>query len=202
MGCCLSFQEFIIKDPKSFRKSFRSYESIKNMIKYIKNNPKMTKEVYLIDVNTIPDFIKRINESEVLDNLNLDNTQNNKKEEECERKLKEFLNDYIREENIKIYDSYQDCANLARDNNTEKNKIIIVDELFIENMINNDDERKYNKFVNLIVDKKKVKIQFNASGYFINLEEISTGIYKFLEDTPVQVQDNHQNFNPKSSNYK
>ena len=64
---------------------FLAYKSYKEMIIYIKVNEDCTRNVFLISVNSFPEFFKIIKNSKVLDNFG-----NTSLEENLEKDLKNY----------------------------------------------------------------------------------------------------------------
>ena len=155
---------------------FSAYSSIKNIINGSINM--IGKEVYLINSNSIRNFLELLEKDKVFDNLN-------KKEElnKIEEKLKTKFEDYsILDNNIKIYSNYQECKEASRN---ESNIIfIIVDENFIKNFKVKSEEYRYKEVK--IVEKKDehLKIIFPISQKTINAVEIENkkGFFKFCTE--------------------
>ena len=165
------------------------------MINYLKDNDKdILNDIYLIKVKSIPNFIKPIEESKILDNLK------DGKEKEIiviEKKLKKENQNYQLEKEIKIFSDYKPSKTIS-EKTDEENEFIIVDLNILEKMVENIDEYK-NKKVSLIVDKSqsKMEIKFQSSNYSLKIKEKRSGIYEFKNE-----EDNgNSNFNPDTKIY-
>ena len=160
MGCSC----WEIKNSPEF---YKAYLSLKSTIKEIKGEIKKEK-VYLIGLNSIKEFYKRIK-----DDLKYDEPNN----EEKEKKLKEKLLSY-KLETIIIISNFNDIYN------EDEKEFIIVNEEFLKNMSVNDYNRK-NVF--LLKEENDLKIEFNASKKKVGIKEIneSPGVYKFDKRTTV-----------------
>ena len=78
---------------------------------------------YLISTKSIPNFIKLIEMSEILENI----TNNDLKSlEKYEEKLKKLFGKYKLEKDIEIYNDFIECKDLAGGNNEQTNEFIIV----------------------------------------------------------------------------
>ena len=96
-------------------------------------------KAYMIDANSVPSLVKIFKNSKNL----FKNEQNEKEKKRDEEKLQKILYEYNKKnDNMKIYDSYQEYLKIVEKNNS---KIIIANEEFM-NIISNDDHQK-NKFV-------------------------------------------------------
>ena len=171
------------------------YDLFKQMITDLKDNDKnIPNDIYLIKVKSIPNFIKPIEESKILDNLK------DGKEKEIiviEKKLKKENQNYQLEKEIKIFSDYKPSKTIS-EKADEENEFIIVDLNFLEKMVENIDEYK-NKKVSLIFDKSqsKMEIKFQSSNYSLKIKEKRSGIYEFKNE-----EDNgNSNFNPDTKIY-
>ena len=149
-------------------------------------------EVFLINVNTISNFIRCIKESKVINELD----QNSNERIEFLNILLTKFDEYQIEKNIEIYYDYEKCKNICQEN--ENNEFIFVNRLFIDNM--GIDKNDIIKKVNLYINKKdKNKIKFPNSENFIFFEPTTNlGNYKFKLDNNEDIRnsENQNNDNP------
>ena len=87
--------KIIINDKKEF---FEAYKSIKEIHLLLNNFEEISFDAYLINTNSIPNFIKIIKRSKILEYLNTNNTEING----LESKLNDYLKNYKGDENIEL----------------------------------------------------------------------------------------------------
>ena len=148
----------------------KAFKSIKTE-SFFKNNADNIKiELYLISIESIPLFIKLIEESKVLE------YQNNEAYMEY---FKKSLNNYEIEEDIKIYHKFEECKNLAGGFDQKKNQFIIVDKTFLYSM---NIKENQNDFIIIIINnsKKPKEIFFPEEKLSLGCEPIKNGFYKFI----------------------
>ena len=131
--------------------------------------------VYLISTESIPNFIKIIEESNI---FKYKNYSNSKTLEIYENNLKKSFEDYRLERKIKIYNNYTLCKDLAGGNNENMNEFIIVDEKFlkimsIENDLNDEVLIKWNK------NRDRQIFLFKKAELNLDFESKRKGIYRF-----------------------
>ena len=131
--------------------------------------------VYLISTDSIPNFIKIIEESNI---FKYKNDSNIKTFEIYENNLKKSFEDYRLERKIKIYNNYTLCKDLAGGNNENMNEFIIVDEKFlkimsIENDLNDEVLIKWNK------NRDRQIFLFKKAELNLDFESKRNGIYRF-----------------------
>ena len=131
--------------------------------------------VYLISTESIPNFIKIIEESNI---FKYKNDSNSKTLEIYENNLKKSFKDYRLERKIKIYNNYTLCKDLAGGNNENMNEFIIVDEKFlkimsIENDLNDEVLIKWNK------NRDRQIFLFKKAELNLDFESKRKGIYRF-----------------------
>ena len=131
--------------------------------------------VYLISTESIPNFIKIIEESNI---FKYKNYSNSKTLEIYENNLKKSFQDYRLERKIKIYNNYTLCKDLAGGNNENMNEFIIVDEKFlkimrIENDLNDEVLIKWNK------NRDRQIFLFKKAELNLDFESKRKGIYRF-----------------------
>ena len=152
-------------------------------------------EVYLISTESIPNLIKLVEESKILENKN---EQNEKLLSIYQRNLFEKFKHYELDKNIKIYNDFTLCKDLAGGYNEKDNSFIIVDKLFLLKMRVGYNE--FNKYVLMNYDKKmKIKtIFFPNEDLYLNFDCIKTGIYKFI----IPMNDSDENIEKSACNNK
>jgi len=160
-------------------KAFQSYLIIKNfLVEYLYGNKTISSkdnlEVYLIKTSSIPKFIKII--KEVFKTVKSETDL-----KEAEDNLKERLEDYQIEKKVEIYDSYQPCLDIIKNNSG--NEFIIVREDFINNFEIDDGENKKVQIIEIDKNNHSIKVKFLASQQILNLEEIKgqRGYFQFSE---------------------
>ena len=166
------------EEENHIRKTFNSYESIKKFLsEYIYGKkailPKEGLKVYLISTKSIPNFISILNEQ-------FKSIKNEEDLKDAEEQLKKKLIEYEIENNAVIYNSRNQCLEVMK--NISDNEFIIVSEDFINNFNIEDGSSKYVTIKSLNQDHS-MKIEFAASGYILEAEEIKNkkGHFKFRE---------------------
>lgn len=147
---------------------FKAYKKM-IFINEITNN-KIYFNGYLINVNTIPNFIKIIENSK-LNNNNIINS---------EKIIKNAFKYYKPEKKIKLYYLFEECKYISNKNLENENKFIIVNEHFF-NFMNIKILDKNDKYVIINIDKNKsdYSITFPLSNKSLNFIELNPGIYQF-----------------------
>ena len=188
-NCDCSHQPEVNDDKKDEVKDFnfeKKYDCFKKTLKKIKiENHSTLNDIYLLSVKSIPNFIKFIEQEEVLENLNTDNNDDNKRFKE------KFFNGnktYRLDKIIIIYDSYQNCKDIAEENRTNENAFIMVEKDFIELIKDN------NKLINkkVILNKNQMKIKFHSN--LLKIKEKTNVIYEFKKEK----KEKEDNFNPRT----
>ena len=178
--CCSGINDNtnIVYNKFYINKLMKSYENFKKIAIYFKNNNEFKSDVFLIDVNSIKEFMENIKNSNVLDELK----DNNIEKKESYNKLKKNFCNYRLERNIKIFSDYEECLKIAENKEENKNnQFIIVEEEFLKNMNVN-----YNESLKVNIDLSKredkiMKIIFNGDNHpSICFKEISFGIFSFI----------------------
>lgn len=192
---------------------YNAYESIKSILFRLNDtnnkNEIELNNVYLISTDSIREFIKRLEQSKVLDYLKSDNYNLNDIIDH-ENILKQLLKDYKLEKNIKFYCNFVQCFRLAEQDIEKENEFIIVEELFIRGMgIINNDIKKKEVTVNVNKDNSKNIIKFRTSDRILRFEEKNkSSFYKFIigiennslcisTDLDNSEEDIYLKFNPK-----
>ena len=122
MGCSADIHERI---QGNFMNIYK-YILIESDFKNIGKNP-----CYLISTDSIPIFIKIIKESKILEFKN-DPSEN--VVYAYKRNVFKLLCSYKLENNIKIYNNFEECRSLANDYNEIENEFIIVTKKFLTAM--------------------------------------------------------------------
>ena len=153
-----------------YKNFFKAYKRIIFIDEISKD--KISFNAFLIDIKTIPNFIKLIEELIL-----------NKKNINDEIILKNAFKNYILEKQIKIFYLFEECENIIKQNLEKENSFIIVDKLFLKYMnLNINDENKRYVVINIDKDKSLYCINFPISNKKINFIELKPGIYKFDEN--------------------
>ena len=146
------------------------YNDIKSFISIIRESKEINNTIYLISTKSIPNLIKIIEDSHVLENIDKskENTDNLGK---SENKLFESFQFYELEDNIKIFCDYEECNSLTKQSNEGDNEFIIVGEPFIKNM-NINYSNIENMKVNFHINKDKImEIQFPFSKKVLMIQQ-------------------------------
>ena len=174
-------RKIIIKE-EHIRNIFNAYSTIKNfIIKYIYGNENISINnenginVYLVSTKSIPNFINILKEQ-----FNKE-IKNESELMKIEEELRKKFEDYIIENNIVIYGSYQDCVELI--DQEENNELIIAEENFFTKLeINSDNYRGRDvKIIKINKAEKKLTIQFPTSEEILVLKEKQKGYFQFCE---------------------
>ena len=127
-------------------------------------------KLYLINTESIPNYMTIINQNALLVN-------NSKRNEES---LKNLFEKYSLEESIKIIDDFNICKDMAQKNDVKQNKFLIVNEYFFN--IKDKPENEKEKYVNIRVDEnnKKNEIYFPNSNETLEIKYKENGIFNFI----------------------
>ena len=177
----------VIIQEENKKAAFQGYLSIKDFfVDYIYGDKTVNNEQgidrYLISIKSIPYFSKLIAEMSA---EKIDNLEQLKNEE---KKLKNKLLDYKIENNIKIYNNYEESEKISKDPKLKAdNEFIIVDEIFIKNF-GLQDQESLNKFITIkkiVKERKLLTILFPDSKKEILAIEIENkqGYFKFMDVT-------------------
>ena len=185
--CCPCDNIDTIENNTIFSRLYYSFIDI--IIKLRDNgNNNFSDEIYLVNTKSIPNFIKEIEESKILENLNEDKEKEpNSIEKELIDKNKNYK---LEEEGIKFYSDYRESQNISERENDE-NEFIIFNSNYFGSL-----EKYKNKKVELIVKRNQPEIKFLASGFNLKIKEKRKGIFKFIKE-----QNNMKNnieFNPRT----
>ena len=166
-------------------------------------------EFYLISTKSIPNFIELIEISAILENITyhdlyfLDG---------YEEKLKDLFKKYKLEKDIKIYNDFTECKDLAGGNDEQLNEFIIVKKGFLR-IMNFEEDRELEKFVMIKWDDNRARneIYFPNEELSLFFEKKRLGIYKFIipneideegNPTDIQIIDINNSTNKNENNTK
>ena len=157
-------------------KYFQAYKSIKYVIERTHHMTGSVEDIYLINKESIPNYLRIINKDNILNKIEkCQRSEVNKIEE----KLKDDFGKYELEKNIKILD--------VTENNYENFKnveFIMVDKTFLLNMglkEENEEKKKRKIIVNEEENEKIITIELSSEVPIIIEEQDQIGIYKFGE---------------------
>jgi hypothetical protein len=196
MGCYfenyLNYQENVLSFSKEkVNKFFNAYQSIKDMLKWVKQTKIGKIEAYLISKKSVENFINILLNSGVLEKIC---KKKNILEEE-EKNLKNEFEKYNLEKNVKIL-TFENNKN-----NNDDNEFIIVDEEFFESMdIKKDDYS--NKKVEIIIDNINSFFRIKNNNRNIFFKENNYGFYRFCskeETIDIITCIKYNNFNSSST---
>ena len=105
MGCSCIKQ--VLKITEKNKPFYDAYLSIKNVLYNIINDEETILEVFLINTDSIFNFIRCIKKSKVLNELEKENNESF----ESLNNLLNMFDDYDLENNIEIYYDYEKCQN-------------------------------------------------------------------------------------------
>ena len=164
---------------------------IESDVKNIGQNP-----YYLISTDTIPIFIKIINESKILE---YKHNQSRDLFNAYERNLFSSLESYTLEKNIKIFYNFEECRNLANENNEKGNEFIIVDQHFLD-IMQIEKEKAKSVLINYDKNKDGYSIYFQESELNLGLEFKKTGICRFINQTNISKMSKFPSINYSNNN--
>ena len=190
----------IIEKENNKRCAFKGYKSIKNfLVDYIYGDKIATKEncinMYLISTKSIPKFSKYIEE------MSKEKITNEEELKHAEKKLKDNLLNYVIEENIIIYNDFNECLEISKKNiSKDSNEFIIVDEQFLENFNIKDSTDKFVSIIDTVKKYHSVKILFPESNKELLADEIENkkGYFYFLQPI-TSIEDNNPGDNDENN---
>ena len=176
------------------------YEGYDNTIQEYLNNDKLN--CFLISTKTIPNFMKNIEKSKILDSYNTD------KYLERKRDLKRIFTDYKDEDDYKIYKKYNNCLKILRKNDPKENEFIFIEDKFIRvplstcKIIGRPQSPSFGLYKDLVtVDKEKMDLKFKESKKTLSFQEKKLGIFKFIKSKDNKALQKYR-YNSKKINYK
>lgn len=134
-------------------------------------------KVFLISAESIPEFLKIIEESKILEYKN-NSTENMMKI--YEKQLIELFKGYKLETNMKIYNDFVTCKDIAGDNNEKANEFIIVDQKFLE--ITELEKENEDKYLLIKYIDNRQKIYFPKADLSLDFRYKRKGIFCFTND--------------------
>ena len=174
---------------------FLAYYAMKDIFLSLQYDRIELEKMYLIKTKSIPQFIEIIEKSEILDFIK-DNKKSDKdiiKSKNYKYLKKNYHKFHYEDNDIKIYDSYNDCEKLSKMKDDPDNEFIIVNADFINKRTNKENYNLDGKNVKINIDKynskMKMEIYFPISQKIINFKEKRTGIYQFLENNEEKIPD-------------
>ena len=176
------------------------YEGYDNTIQEYLNNDKLN--CFLISTKTIPNFMKNIEKSKILDSYNTD------KYLERKRDLKRIFADYKDEKDYKIYKKYNNCLKILKENDPKENEFIFIEDKFIRvplstcKIIGRPQSPSFGLYKDLVtVDKEKMVLKFKESKKTLSFQEKKLGIFKFIKSKDNKALQKYR-YNSKKINYK
>ena len=170
---------------------FKSFHNIVNILYSISKSKSVCTEIFLISTKSIPNFIKLINDSKILEKIDFRNSEEDIGN--LENDFIKYIINYELEKNIKIYSDYQVCKFLI---DTE-NEFIIVGNQFIENMgMDLEITKKKKVILNINKEKKIMQIKFPASQKILDIKQIKIAFFKFINNN---IEDKKESFKPYST---
>ena len=152
---------------------FEMYNSMKLILLNLQQMNFILYNIYLIKANSIPNFIRIINNSGVLGKI-----ERKIDESECEAKLKQLFEDY-KIETPKFLKDYKECIEIKE----EDNEFIFASELFLKKMNCFGENERF--IVTLKKNSNKIEIEFPVSKKIIQIKQKKFGLYKFEKDNAI-----------------
>ena len=90
-----------------------------------------TQKVYLIKVNSLPNFMNIISKSKILKKKNI---SDQKSLQNFENSLSNAFENYTEENNVIIYHNFRQYKSIIEENNENINEFIIVNEIFLDKL--------------------------------------------------------------------
>ena len=177
---------------------FYAYKSIKRIHqdihnKMIEENTQFIEGVYFIDINKIREYLKILNNLDILKNI-ADITKRSEVRE-LEEDLKNDFKKYELEERIDYIKIGKEISKEDFEKEYQNEEFIIVDKDFLEKMkIQSNTQQK----IKLNVNKEEIYIELSNNKMIIIIEETEkgNGIYKFVEIKEKEIdynEDAHKN---------
>jgi len=190
---CCDEPEVIENENENNNNFFLAYYAMKDIFLSLQYDKKELIDMYLIKTKSIPQFIEIIEKSEILDFIK-DNKKSDKdiiKSKNYKYLKKNYHKFHYGNNDIKIYDSYNECENLSKKKDDPDNEFIIVNIDFINKITSKEIDKLDGRKVNINIDKynSKMEIYFQTSQRIINFKEKRTGIYQFLENNEGKIRD-------------
>jgi len=158
-------------DMNKYENYFKAYKSMIFINEISQNETSF--EAFLIDIQTIPNFIKAIEE------IILDKDNKNKNSEEI---LKNKFKKYKLGKYIKILYLFEECEYFINKNLENENTFIIVNKFFLQYMNININNKNKKVIINIDKNKSLYFIKFPNSNKSLNFIELKPGIYQFIKN--------------------
>ena len=180
------------------KKKMNVNDAIKNLYEIkakINNNQNNNYEnIYLITAESIPKFLKLVGNSESRNNIT--NNNNNISNENSDQLLLNY-----KKEEFQFLVNYVECQRLAEQDIEKKNKFIIVNDSFMENMVISQDSL-IKKDVKIEINNNNKRILFNNSDKKIAFKEIDNILYKLVESDDNKSDKNDDNKSDENDDNK
>ena len=158
-------------DVNKYENYFKAYKSMIFINEISQNETSF--EAFLIDIQTVPNFIK------IIEEIILDKNNKNKNSEEI---LKNKFRKYKSEKYIKIIYLFEECEYIINQNLENENTFIIVDKFFLKYMNININNKNKKVIINIDKNKSLYFIKFPNSNKSLNFIELKPGIYQFIKN--------------------
>ena len=135
-----------------------------------------TQKVYLIKVNSLPNFMNIISKSKILKKKNI---SDQKSLQNFENSLSNAFENYTAENNVIIYHNFRQCKSIIEENNKNDNEFIIVNEIFLDKLDITNGKNEYSS-IKWNQDKAIYEINFLNHENNLGFEEVEPGIFKFI----------------------
>ena len=134
-----------------------------------------TQKVYLIKVNSLPNFMNIISKSKILKKKNI---SDQKSLQNFENSLSNAFENYREENNAIIYHNFRQLKSIIEDNYENNDEFIIVNEIFLDKL-NITGKNEYS-LLKWNQDKAIYEINFLNHENNLGFEEVEPGIFKFI----------------------
>ena len=157
-------------DVNKYENYFKAYKSMIFINEITQNETSF--EAFLIDIQTVPNFIK------IIEEIILDKNNKNKNSEEILKKFRKYKSGKY----IKILYLFEECEYIINQNLENENTFIIVDKFFLKYMNININNKNKKVIINIDKNKSLYFIKFPNSNKSLNFIELKPGIYQFIKN--------------------